>query len=694
MMRRTLMGVLVAGVMGTMSLPLFAQENQRMEAQQAQPGAEVPVRIVVLYSSGVGYFEHSGTVTGEATTEVRFKTEQINDILKSLLLEDLDGGRVGVVAYPSQDPIEKILRSFQIDITGDPSLAELLKQLRGARVSLQWGAEEIRGTILGLEKQPKAVGETTIEVWVLNLLADGAIRSVELSEVRRLELEDPQLRQELNLALSALAGARDQDKKPVSIQFRGEGERQVRIGYVVEAPVWKTSYRLVLPGEGAAEGPGRLQGWAIVENQTDNDWENVQLSLVSGRPISFIQELYEPLYVQRPVVEPELWAGLRPQMYRGGMAEERLMEAADFDDAAPRRDRMLGRAEMPMAAAPAQDAMQTRRPMDPTRSIAASASAAQLGELFQYTVGNVSLSRQRSAMIPIITDEVEIERLSIYNQQVLAENPLTGARLKNTTGKHLLQGPITVLDAQAYAGDAQIENLPPGQERLISYGVDLDVRVDATKGEQTQAIQTARIVRGVLHLSRKHVAKQEYRAENRGSRDKVLMVEHPLKRGWELTDTPSPVETTEDLYRFRQELPAGEGTTLAVTEQIVRGETIAILPADVGQLVVYQRSGQVPREVREALAEAIRRKEAMVQTQRQIERRQQQAAEITREQERMRENMRTIDRNSQYYNRLLTKMDEQETQIEQLQTEVRELQTTLERQQRELEDYVGGLTVG
>jgi hypothetical protein len=116
--------------------------------------------------------------------------------------------------------------------------------------------------------------------------------AITLDNVSDITFEDPALQDELNRALAALAQARDQDKKPVQIAFEGQGERRVRLGYVVETPVWKTSYRLIL---GDKETKPRLQGWAIVENQTDNDWSNVQLSLVSGRPISFIQDLYQPL---------------------------------------------------------------------------------------------------------------------------------------------------------------------------------------------------------------------------------------------------------------------------------------------------------------------------------------------------------------------------------------------------------------
>jgi hypothetical protein len=332
--------------------------------------------------------------------------------------------------------------------------------------------------------------------------------------------------------------------------------------------------------------------------------------------------------------------------------------------------------------------------MDPSASVSSVASAAKLGELFQYTVGSVSLPRQKSAMIPIITDPVEVERLSIYNQNVLAKHPLTGARVKNTTGKHLLAGPVTVLDAASYAGDASIDNVPPGQERLVSYGVDLQVVVDATKNTSDSAIQTGSIVKGVLHLKRKNVFQQEYQAENKGDKDKTLIVEHPIRQGWKLVDTDKPIETTETLYRFKGKVAAGKATKLTVKEEVVQGEELAILPMDLNAVTYYVRLGSIPKEVRDALAKAAQLKSATVETERLIQQRTQQLAQITQEQQRLRENMKTVAANSEYYNRLLKKLGDQETQIEATQTETESLRKTLDGQRRELEQYLAELNVG
>ena len=306
------MRVRFTALMLVLFVPVGALIAQVAPAQPAH--TDVPVKSVMLFSSGVGYFEHAGTVRGDGSTELRFKTTQINDILKSLVLQDLDGGKVTTITYPSQDPISKTLRSFQVDITNNPSMATLLNQLRGARVTVQYQAERVSGTILGVEYRQKAVDKgDALQIPTLNLLTGAVIRSVDLTLISSLTLDDPQLQDELTKALVALSQSRDQDKKPVTINFTGSGERRVRIGYVVETPIWKTSYRLMMDDKSA-----RLQGWAIVENETESDWSNVALSLVSGRPISFIMDLYQPLYAQRPTVVPELFAGLRPQVYDAG----------------------------------------------------------------------------------------------------------------------------------------------------------------------------------------------------------------------------------------------------------------------------------------------------------------------------------------------------------------------------------------
>jgi hypothetical protein len=681
------------------------------------PAADVPVKTVILYSSGVGYFEHAGRVTGNAETELRFKTQQINDILKSLVLEDLDGGHISTITYPSQDPVAKTLRSFAVDITANPSLADLFNQLRGAKVTVQRQDSRITGTILGVEKKKRPVSKDDkgepVEIAVLNLVSEGSIQAIPMDSVQSLVLDDPELQAELNRALQTLAQARDQDKKPVTIHFEGHGPRRVRIGYIVETPIWKTSYRLLLGEDNAkpatatqpagASQTAKLQGWAIVENQTDTDWKDVHLSLVSGRPISFIENLYQPLYIPRPIGQPDLYASLRPQTYEGGIAGAavggvKLDAALKFADPL-NKERAAQQMQRDQKAAgdrsgffrTATEAKRRQSTLDAAKSILSAASAAKLGELFQYTIDTpISLPRQRSAMIPIITDPIEVQRVSIYNQSVLPQHALTGARLKNITGKHLLTGPITVLDHGAYAGDAQIDNVPPDQQRLISYGIDLQLRVKADTQTAT-SLQSATLIKGVLTRQYKNVMSHDYVAANQADRDKILIIEHPIQRNWTLVDTDKPVETTETLYRFRVKVPAGKTNTFTVSEQQITDERVALLDCSVGQLVVYSKEGQIDDRIRAALAKAADMKRHLGDLQQQIQFRQQAIEQIGQEQGRMRENMRVVSQDTDYYKHLLSKLNDQETQIEKRQEEIQDLQKQAQQQQKDLEAYLSGL---
>jgi hypothetical protein len=680
----------------------------------------LPIQKVEIFSSGVGYFEHFGAVEGDGSLELRFKTNQINDVLKSLVLQDLDGGKISNVVYPSKDPVSKILQSFEVDLSDQPSLPDLLSRLQGEQIKVKSGGAEMEGTILGVERRKVQLGESEepIEIWVLSLLTGGTIRSLEQDKIEFIELHDENLKAELAEALATIAETRGSDTKPVNLNFSGEGQRRVRVGYLVETPIWKTSYRLIMPEE--KEGEAYLQGWAIVENQTDNDWNGVDLSLISGRPISFIQDLYRPLYLPRPVVKPDLQASLRPQTYEGGMEvleredialgeEVQPSEGLAYSPSTPElRQRSMGLADsMPQRAmakslAPASepefayDSFAGELSAEQLReSVASAAAAGDVGELFRYTVAGVNLPRQRSAMIPIVTENIQAERVSIYNQSAHDKHPLNGARMTNTTGNHLLAGPVTVLDGGAYAGDAQIGNLPPGQERLLSYAMDLEVLVDPTKNREESTIQTGKIVKGVLELTRKQVATREYRIANKATEDKVLVVEHPIRQGWNLKDTPEPIETTDTLYRFRVPVSASSTTLLPVKEETIQGQALHIFSMDVGTLEFYTKSGEISANVRRALQSLVERKNALVEVEREMAERRMKLQEITTEQERIRQNLASVQNQqaSAYYGRLIAKLDEQETEIEKLQGEIAELETALKDRRKALEDELGNLNV-
>jgi hypothetical protein len=656
--------------------------------------AEVPLSRVVLFASGVGYFEHAGRIEGDATLALRFRADQINDVLKSLVAFDLGGGTVAGVDYAADDPLERALGSFGVDLSGDPTLADLLGQLRGARVSVA-APQPLRGSILGVEARQTIGGDPPVATTEhhLTLLTEAGIRNLPLDAVDTLAFDDPGLDAELRKALSLLAESRDTERKAVDVHFAGEGEREVRVGYLVEAPVWKTSYRLDLtPPQG--ERP-LLQGWAILENTTDSDWSQVRLSLVSGRPISFVQDLYTPLYASRPVVKPALAASLAPRLHGEGFAPV-------AEPAAPRRKSVAAR---PAAAPPAEAARGltaalverdevTAGPLDLGASVVPAASGGAVGELFRFDLtAPVDLPRRRSAMVPIVNGGVDAEKLSIYNRSVLPAHPLNGVRIRNDTGLKLLAGPVTVFDDGSYAGDARVDHLAPGEERLLSYAVDLAVAVDPSVASSS-SITSGKIVRGVLQVSRKRQWEQTYRFENKARQARVLVVEHPFVAGRELVRPETYLEKTPELYRFRLSVASGATHRLVVTEQQTLGETLAILDADPGELAAYQQSGEIPAEVRRALGTAIGMRGRIAELERQVGEIESEREGIVRGQVRLRENLRTVGASTPLGKRYLQKLGAEEDRIEQLEAEAADLRQRLEVRRQELADYLGGLAAG
>jgi hypothetical protein len=664
---------------------------------EGAPG--LPLSGVVLYTSGVGYFERDGQVEGDTQVALRFKTEDINDLLKSLVVQDYSGGSVSTVTYGSRDPIDKTLKSFGIDLTTNPGLGALLGQVRGERVELATPGPVV-GTVLGVEIKKKTVADDkTIDVEYLNLVTDEGLRSIPLDQVQRVKLLDPRLDAELRQALTVLAAGHDTQKKTVAVRFEGQGKRKVSVSYIVATPVWKTSYRLVL----ADKEPPFLQGWAIVENTSDDDWSDVKLALVSGRPISFAMDLYEPLYVHRPLVEPELYASLRPQVY--GQA----MEGAKFEMAAT----PMAPAPMAEPGAPPAFARAMRRGMaaapgmaianagpdrqDASRKSAGVTSAAeglQTGELFQYAIKSpVSLARQKSAMLPIISQGVEGQKVSIYNESVQPKNPLNGFRLKNTTPLYLMQGPITVFDGNAYAGDARIDDLAPRQDRLISYALDLNVEVEPQSQGGRQDLVAVKIRRGTLVSTRKSTEAKVYAIRNRDQKKRDLLIEHPFRDDWTLVEPSEPAERTRQWYRFAVALGPDKTARLLVREERQLDESVVLTNLKADLIAFYLRSRVVSDAVKKALQQLVQLRDRLGQTQAERSRLEQSIAAITQEQTRIRENMGKLDAKSELYNRYVKKLDQQETELEDLRHKIETLKDTEARQQRELNDYLGGLEI-
>ena len=590
--------------------------NKRVTAIQPVAGANaqantLPIRRVILYSNGVAYIERRGIVTGNAEVNLSFKQSQVDDVLKSMVVLDLGQGKIGAVSYNSSAPASARTAEipFSVDSESQDSesasggMASVLAQLQGAKVVVSSTKGTAIGAILTIEKRkptPKKDGDVSLPVSYALVIASesGEISSFELADIRSVKLVEDATRNDLNEFASATASTRRRDAKTISVTSQGSGQREMVVSYVIAAPIWKTTYRVVLD----PEGKPFFQGWAIVDNVSDDDWQNVQMSLVSGSPVSFIQNLQKPLYRYRPIIPIPDDLNLDPQIYdaESGSGSGYGDGVASGSGSGSGRGTGDGKVEL---AVNGRDMVQSNYMSVQTTisealaneksGVETAATGNELGDLFEYRISNpVTVTRNRSALIPIVQTKMDGERVSIFNEAARPDRPMGGMMLTNTTPLTFEGGSLTVLDRDAYAGEALMERLKPKEQRLISFALDLGTRVSSeTKGDSRPA-QLIKVVNGVFQAHYFRTEKKTYTLTNQTDREKVIYVEHPVRKDWGLADeTVKPNITTDRYYRFRVVLKPFDKVDLPVTERqgLMDSYSLSSLTGDQVRLFVSRR---------------------------------------------------------------------------------------------------------
>ncbi len=660
----------------------------------ADKPVELDVTHVAVFTSGVAYFERSAEVDGDATAELSFRTDQINDILKSLVVQDAKG-RVGAVTYPTRDPIGRTLKSFAVDLTGKPTLGQLLDQLRGEAVEIT-GPASAKGIIIGVESKPvlDPDGKTLTQIERITLLTDGGLQHYDLTKLQTIKLTSPKIDEELRKALATLAGARDADRKSVRIAFEGQGKRPVRAAYMLEAPVWKASYRLVL----SDDNKPFIQGWANVENTTESDWKNVRLSLVSGRPVSFKMDLYTPLYLDRPLETLEMFAGLRPPSYEGAFDVTDLLHAR-LEERAAAKSVAVGRRvpEAPAAPPAPQDAAGVALGnamffAGGAGGAEAVATGAATGELFAYKLDMpVSIPRQQAAMLPIVGTNVEAAKVSIFDATTHPKHPYNAVELKNTSGLNLMQGPITVFDGDNYAGDAKLPDLKPDEKRLVAYALDLGVEVAVEQKPQPEQVTSVWIRKGTLWHKRTYVDQREYKIQSKDTRPKTILVEQDASSEWKPVEPKEPYERTRDALRYKVAVEGGKAAALTVRLEKQGDVSVALSEQRLDEITWYMNAASVSPKVKQALEKVIRLRteiDELTRARTELERKREVAVA---DQVRIRENLKTLDKSTDAYKRQLAQFDTADAQIVTMASEIDAARAKEAAKRGELESYLANL---
>jgi chaperonin cofactor prefoldin len=665
--------------------------------------AELPVTQVVLYKHGLGFFERAGTLGPGESARLDFDAGEMNDVLKSLTIDER-GGRISGLRYDSLDPLSHTLAQFPFQIGGAQPLSAMLDQLKGARIELKFAGDTVSGVVVNAREIAAAENQPAREQLTL-LLDSGDLRNLDLGAAAGIRFSDPKLQQQFRDYLAALAAARSKERRSVYIDSSDAKERQVTASYMVPAPVWKSSYRLILPETGKPV----LEGWAIVDNTTSEDWTKVRLSLVSGRPISFISQLYAPRYVGRQSAELPEDAAAQPVLHGGAYVtdgEERLDApgsgggiGSGHGGGVPRQF-VAGGLMAPRPAAKALAMMEQAKapapppPMAAPSSIVAGASADAVGELFEYRIAQpVTIKKNESAMLPFLQDTLETRKLLIWSDRA-SEHPTNAAELTNSTGKTLDGGPVTVYDGGAYGGEALMETLKAGDKRLISYAVDLGTRITTAFDSKQEVVREVHLNSGMLRIKTATEEVATYTARNVDQKAKTLIIEHPLRYGYTLL-SQKPTEKTAANYRFEVPLAAGATKTFAVSEERIDDNSYAVTNLTPDILLVYVRNRALTEEGRKQLSRIATQKQQIAANNAAIDDAERQVKDLGTDEDRLRRNIGTLhgvngqEQQVQDYARQLGALEQKLTTLRDRQAELQKKKTSL---QHDLDEMVSTLS--
>lgn len=667
---------------------LAAVTAMALGAQAALPAQAADSRLtlkrVLLSTGGVGYFEYEADVDGAAALPLTVRLDQVNDVLKSIVVYDSKGG-VGAIDLPGKQPLRDIFREMPFAASDLNSPATLLRKLQGAEVSVT-GSRELAGRVVSVQDEQFGDKDNLQTRHRVALMTAGGLQQFILEDVQGLTFKDPALQAQLDRALKALSENSAQDRRTLTVRTTGSGSRKLRVAYVAETPLWKASYRLTVRPESASDAKqAQLQGWAVLENLTGETWQDVDLTIVSGNPVTFKQALYDPYYVSRPEIPVEVFGRVMPKMDSGATAEIQAEAAAGTLN----RWRDSLAAEPPPypapAAAPAMKAMRMQSSAGGLSSdtfvsdgpVALTPAAAQLtaaqsseatAQVLFHMPTPVTVQAGSSVLLPIVDRSVPVDRLDLYQPQTDPQHPLASVSLKNESGD-LPPGVLTLFERDAaganvaYVGDAQLGALPKGESRLLSFAVDQGVKV-SSEGTGDNVITGGKVVDGVLTLTRKTRNGATYTVTGDADEARTVTIEHPKMDGWKLVEpTGETVEETATAYRIRRSVGAGQVVKVTVTLERQSNETVALTGLEAGQLRYYASAQTLPAALRRALEQAAQLQEKVASLQEQREQAESGRQRITEEQERIRRNLGSVPANSDLQRRYLASMTDQEDRM-------------------------------
>lgn len=653
--------------------------------------ADLALKRVMLSSGGVGYFEYTAEVEGSEALGLAVPLEQVDDILKSLVVFDAAGGVAGV-ELPGRDNTVQAFGDAPFGPEALDSPAAYLNALRGIEVTVQ-GPRPMTGRIVRAEPVTETNDKITTQRTRVTVLGAEGLRQFVLEDADTVQVTDPALRARIERAVEARRRDANRATRQLTIRVKGTGKRTVSVGYVAGAPLWKATYRMMLP---AGPSPmARLQGWATLENQSGADWKGVMLTLQYGNPVTFRQSLYQSYFVQRPEVPVEILGRMLPAIdTRARAAPGQQASMAPPPPPMPadlaRRSWAAGRG----AAAPAATARAAPAEM---AALADEVAADESSEETIFTLAQpVDLAAGHTANVPIIDREMPAPRIGLVPFR--AAHPLAAVRLKNDDPRSLPAGVLTLYDSgngAAFAGDARMTGLPSGETRLLSFAQDLRTGVETGVSGQANVTVALSVADGILHYTvrSRQVVKLTLTGPAREARD--LLLEIPKsnpEQSLTLDDEKTRVtEQTATAFRIAVSLTPGERRVITAWLDLPVRQTLALVEGEEATLRAIVDEQTLNPAARTALRKVLdlRREESRKETE--VERQKKLLEDVEADEERIRKNLVSVTAADPLRARLTRALDADETKIEQIRKTIETAQAEVDKAHRALTDAITAL---
>ena len=677
---------------------------------------KLKVKKVIIFKHGISYYILEGKIKGNGTFELEFEMDEMNDILKSLFVIDTsEKGYISSISYDLALDTYQLLKSVMLEIPDEDSLSSLLKQIKGAQVKIEMsGSKVVSGTIMGIEFVEKFVkDEHIVEKLIILLQNEGFITKIAFSDMKSIDIVNEDIKKDLKFFLDTIIAGKKKDTKKIVINCESGGddnvERKIIVSYIRESPIWKTSYRLIKTKEQLLTDQCLISGWCLVENTTNQDWEDVELTLVAGMPVSFKYDFYKPIYMERPVIKPPRVLSAKPtemeeEMFYEG--EEKAMEL----EAAPKMAKPYLERKKAMAP-PAPMALRSMRPggvMGTELSDAAfldkiqsqtSIQTKDMGELFEYKISKpVTINRKQSALVPILAKPIKARRILLYNPDQHDKNPNACLELINNTEFVLERGPAIIVFDNNLAGEAIIPFMNKGDERILNYAVEQAVLISHEKKTENLDIHKVKFSGGYSYEYYFTNQITTYTIKNKSEEEKEIYLDHPKTKGYKVIESVVEPKETANYWRFKFKLEPKNTIKFKIKEQKENYTSYLIWNWSkneiLGRTTFYVRKRFIDENTEKILKEIAELIYQLNELQARKDKLLQERETMTKEQERLRKNISVLGDDSQSIvlkERYVKKFTDQENRFESITTELKTLDKEIKELNKKIDKKLNAL---